>query len=72
MAGALVYGRETHNWFEQISVPRKESDTKEGPRWEFRQRMNSQITVHDKKITFKSDRPKVEFLGRQSKLLKLI
>ncbi|KAK0647102.1 hypothetical protein B0T16DRAFT_329256 [Cercophora newfieldiana] len=73
MAGALVYGRETHKWYEQIPVFRKEDDGKvQVTTWELQQRINHYVDMENKKLTFESDRPKVVFLGRQSTFLELI
>ncbi|KAI6122378.1 hypothetical protein EDD16DRAFT_1572193 [Pisolithus croceorrhizus] len=49
-------------WYEHVLSDSDRGTLREGP-------MDSQIVMKDKQLTYESDRPKVLFLERQSKLL---
>jgi len=67
MVNALTDGRELHRWYEHLPVTSE--DGVAGEAWELEFASNRTLDMQNKKLTFESDRPKVMFLSRQSKLL---
>jgi hypothetical protein len=67
MIRSLVYRRELHKWFEHVPL-----DTADDQAWELRDASASyrHLSMDKKLLTYESDRPKVMFLERQSKLLR--
>ncbi|KAI6169057.1 hypothetical protein EDD17DRAFT_1524747 [Pisolithus thermaeus] len=62
MVQTLRKSYKLHMWYEHVLSDSDRGTLREGP-------MDSQIVMKDKQLTYESDRPKVLFLERQSKLL---
>ena len=59
-----------HLWYEHVLVQPDENKEGSGGKWVLREApMDLEVVMADKQLSFETDRPKVLFLERQSKLL---